>query len=103
MNIGIRIETNLLSCMFCVLLYNQQRRHKVFDFLGTTTFNALLWACIFTMALDSISWFMVADLIPHTEQDLMFAQSLYYLIQAILPMFFIQYIQRMSLTLTKSR
>lgn len=91
MNIGIHIETNLLACLFCLLLYHQQRRHKVFDFLGTTTFNSLLWACIFIMTLDSVSWFMMADVIPHTEQVLLLTQSLYYFIQSILPMFFMAY------------
>lgn len=91
MNIGIHIETNLLSCLFCLLLYDQQRRHKVFDFLGTTTFNSLLWACILVMSLDSISWFMMADILPHADHHLMLVQSFYYFVQSILPMYFMAY------------
>lgn len=91
MNIGIHIEANIISCLFCWLLFDQQRRHKVFDFLGTTAFNSLLWASIFIMILDSICWFMMADILPHTERHLMFVKSLYYIVQAILPMYFMAY------------
>lgn len=91
MHIGIHIETNILCCMFCLLLFYQQRKHKVFDFLGTTAFNSLLWAAIFIMILDSISWFMMADILPHTDQNLMLVQSLYYFVQSLLPLYFMIY------------
>lgn len=91
MNIGIHLETNILSCLFCVLLYGQQRRHKVFDFLGSTAFNSLLWSSIFIMVLDSVSWLMMADLMPHTDQHLLLIQSLYYFVQALIPLYFMVY------------
>ena len=37
MNAGIYIEMDILSSMFCILLFYQQKKHKVFDFLGSTT------------------------------------------------------------------
>ena len=91
MNIGIHIQTNILFFLFCLLLYDQQRQHKVFDFLGSTTFNSLLGACMFIMAVDCVSWLMMADILPHTPQQLMLVQSFYYMIQAVIPMFFLIY------------
>lgn len=91
MNVGIHLETNILSCLFCWLLYDQQRRHKVFDFLGSTAFNSLLAACIFIMALDSVTWLMMANIIPHTDPHLLFVQSIYYFVQALIPMHFMIY------------
>lgn len=91
MNVGIHLETNILSCLFCWLLYDQQRRHKVFDFLGSTAFNSLLAACIFIMVLDSTTWLMMANIIPHTDQHLLFVQSIYYFVQALIPMYFMMY------------
>ena len=91
MNVGIHLETNILSCMFCWLLYDQQRRHKVFDFLGSTAFNSLLGACFFIMILDSVSWLMMANIIPHTDQHLLFVQSIYYFVQALIPLYFMIY------------
>lgn len=91
MNVGIHIETDILSCLFCILLFYQQKRHKVFDFLGSTAFNSLLWASVGIMVVDIVSWFCMGDLIPHTDHALMLVQSLYYLLQAVLPLFFMVY------------
>ena len=91
MNIGIYIEANILSSLFCILLYFQQKRHKVFDFLGTTAFNSLLWATVTIMLVDIVSWFMIGNLIPHTDTHLLVVQTLYYLIQALLPLYFLLY------------
>ena len=91
MNVGIHVEANILSSLFCILLFFQQKRHKVFDFLGTTAFNSLLWASVFIMTLDIGSWLMMGNLIPHTDRDLLIIQSLYYLIQTLLPLYFLVY------------
>lgn len=91
MNAGIYIEMDILSCMFCFLLYYQQKKHKVFDFLGTTTFNYLLWSAVGIMAVDIVSWLLMGDVIPHTDTALMLVQTLYYLMQAILPFYFLMY------------
>lgn len=91
MNAGIYIEMDIVSCMFCILLFYQQKRHKVFDFLGSTTFNSLLWSSVGIMCVDLISWLFMADLVAHTDAMLMFVQTIYYLIQAILPCFFLLY------------
>lgn len=91
MNAGIYIEMDILSSMFCILLYYQQKKHKVFDFLGTTTFNHLLWSSIAIMAVDIVSWLFMADLVPHTDHALMLVQTLYYQIQTLLPFLFLMY------------
>lgn len=91
MNVGIHIESNILSSLFCLLLYYQQKRNKVFDFLGTTAFNSLLWASIGIMLLDIISWLMIGNIVPHTDTHLMIVQSLYYLVQCALPLYFLMY------------
>ena len=91
MNIGIYIEADLLFSLFCLLLFYQQRRHKVFDFLGSTTFNSLLWASIGIMMVDIVSWLFMGDLVPHTPSDLLLVQTVYYGIQAVLPLFFLLY------------
>ncbi len=92
MNIGIYVEMNLVSSMFCLLLYYQQKRHKVFDFLGSTEFNSLLWMSVAIMAVDNVFWFMMGGLIPSSETAIMVVQSIYYQMQAILPLFFIMYL-----------
>lgn len=91
MNAGIHIEMNILFSMFCILLYFQQKKHKIFDFLGSTTFNYLVWASMGIMTVDTISWLFVADVIPHTEMAPLFTHTIYYIIQAILPFFFFIY------------
>jgi len=91
MNIGIHIETDILSCLFCILLFSQQKRHKIFDFLGSTAFNSLLWAAVGIMVVDIVSWFFMGGLIPHTDHHLMLVQTLYYLLQALLPLYFMVY------------
>ncbi len=91
MNIGIHIETDILSCLFCILLFSQQKRHKVFDFLGSTAFNSLLWASVGIMVVDIVSWFFMGNLIPHADHHLMLVQTLYYLLQALLPLYFMVY------------
>ncbi|MBR3705303.1 MAG: GGDEF domain-containing protein [Oscillospiraceae bacterium] len=91
MNAGIYIEMDILSSMFCLLLFYQQKRHKIFDFLGSTTFNSLLWSSVGIMWVDIVSWLFMADIIPHTDAMLMLAQTVYYLIQTILPLFFLLY------------
>lgn len=91
MNVGIHIEANILSSLFCILLYYQQKRNKVFDFLGTTAFNRLLWASVLIMLLDIGSWFMMGNLVAHTDAHLMIVQSLYYLVQTVLPLYFLTY------------
>ena len=91
MNIGIHIETDILSCLFCILLFSQQKRHKIFDFLGSTAFNSLLWASVGIMVVDIVSWFFMGSLIPHTDHHLMLVQTLYYLLQALLPLYFMVY------------
>ena len=91
MNVAVNIEMNILSSMFCLLLYYQQKKHKVFDFLGSTTFNYLLWSAVGVMAVDIVSILFMSNLVPHTDAALMFVQSVYYLIQTILPFFFMIY------------
>lgn len=91
MNAGIHIEMDLLCSMFCVLLFYQQKKHKVFDFLGSTTFNYLLWASVAIMGTDLISWLFMGDLVAHTDAMLMFVQTIYYLLQVVLPFFFLTY------------
>lgn len=91
MSAAVHIEMNILSSMFCILLYYQQKRHRVFDFLGSTTFNSLLWSAVGVMAVDIISVLFMSDLLPHTDAALMLVQTVYYLIQTILPFFFMLY------------
>lgn len=91
MSASIHIEMDILFSMFCLLLFYQQKKHKVFDFLGTTTFNSLLWMSIGIMAVDIVSWMFMGNLLPHSDLDLMLVQTLYYLIQAILPLLFLTY------------
>lgn len=91
MEAGIYIEMNILSSLVCILLFYQQKRHKVFDFLGTTAFNSILWTAVFIMAADIVSWLMVVDALPCGDTVLVAVQSLYYLLQALLPMFFFGY------------
>jgi len=91
MQAGIYIELNIISCFFCILLYFQQRKHKVFDFLGTTEFNSLLWAVVYITLVDMVFWLMNAGIIPRSTAGIMFVQSLYYIIQALLPLFFFTY------------
>lgn len=91
MNVGIHIEADILSCLFCILLFYQQKRHKVFDFLGSTAFNSLLWASVGIMVVDIVSWFFMGNLVPHTDHHLMLIQTLYYLLQALLPLYFMVY------------
>lgn len=91
MNAGIYIEMDILSIMFCFLLYYQQKKHKVFDFLGTTTFNYLLWSSIAIMAVDIVSWIFMGNLVPHSDGALMLAQTAYYQLQAMLPFLFLLY------------
>lgn len=91
MPIAIHLEANILFSLICVLLFFRQRQHKEFDFLGTAAFYALLWASVGVMVLDCISWLIMADIIPYTDSRLMWAQSAYYLVQAILPLFFMMY------------
>ena len=91
MNVGIYIEMNILSCLLCMLLFYQQRKHKVFDFLGTTEFNSILWCAVCILLVDSVSWLMVGGILPHTNESLMFIQSIYYLLQSVIPLFFFMY------------
>lgn len=91
MNIGIYIEMNVLSCLLCMLLFYQQRKHKVFDFLGTTEFNSILWCAVCILLVDAVSWLMVGGILPHTDESLMFIQSIYYLLQSVIPLFFFMY------------
>ena len=91
MAIGIYIELNAICCLFCLLLYFQQRRHKIFDFLGTTEFNLLIWSVVCITVVDIVFWLMHGELIPHSDTSVMVVQSLYYLIQAFLPLFFFTY------------
>lgn len=91
MNAGIHIEMNILFCMFCILLYFQQKKHNVFDFLGSTTFNYLVWASVGIMSVDTVSWLFVADVIPHPDIAPLISHTLYYMIQAVLPFFFLIY------------
>lgn len=91
MNAGIHIEMNILFTMFCILLYFQQKKHNVFDFLGSTTFNYLVWSSVGVMAVDTVSWLFVADVIPHPDIAPLISHTLYYMIQAILPFFFLIY------------
>ena len=92
MNVGIYIEMDIVFSLICILLFSQQRKHKVFDFLGSTEFNSLLWTSVAIMAVDLVFWFMIGGLIPCNETAIMAVQSLYYLIQAILPLFFMMYL-----------
>ena len=92
MNIGIYIEMNIVSSLICILLYFQQKKHKVFDFLGSTEFNSLLWTAVTIMAVDIVFWLMIGGLLPSNETAIMAVQSLYYLIQSILPLFFMMYL-----------
>ena len=91
MSAGVHIELEILFSMFCVLLYYQQKKHKVFDFLGTTTFNSLLWASICIMVVDGISWCFMGNLLPQSDLDLMLIQTVYYFIQVLLPYYFVIY------------
>lgn len=91
MHAGIHIEMDILSSLVCMMLFYQQRRHKVFDFLGTTAFNLLLWATVGVMMLDIASWTMMGGIISHTDKALMIVQSAYYAVQALLPMLFLWY------------
>ena len=91
LNIGIYIEMNILSCLLCMLLFYQQRKHKVFDFLGTTEFNSILWCAVCILLVDVVSWLMVGGILPHTNESLMFIQSIYYLLQSVIPLFFFIY------------
>lgn len=88
---GIYIEMDILSSLICILLFYQQRRHKVFDFLGTTAFNTLLWSAVGIMVVDIVSWLMMGNIVPHSDGCLLAVQSLYYAIQAVLPLFFMIY------------
>lgn len=92
MNVGIYIEMDIVFSLICIMLFFQQRKHKVFDFLGSTEFNSLLWTSVAIMAVDLVFWFMMGGLIPGGETAIMAVQSLYYLIQAILPLFFMMYL-----------
>ena len=92
MNIGIYIEMDLVSSLICIMLYYQQKKHKVFDFLGTTEFNSLLWTSVAIMAVDIVFWLMIGGILPSSETSIMVVQSLYYQIQAILPLFFMVYL-----------
>lgn len=96
MNIAIYLEMNIVFSLICVLLFSQQRKHKVFDFLGSTEFNSLLWTSVAIMAVDTVSWLMLGGVVPHSETALMLVQSIYYQIQAILPMFFMMYLVNAS-------
>ena len=91
MHAGIHIEMDILSSLVCIMLFYRQRRHKVFDFLGTTAFNSLLWASVGVMVVDIVSWMMMGDIIPHNNIALMAVQSVYYAIQALLPLLFLRY------------
>lgn len=91
MNVGIFIETDILFSLICILLFYQQKKHKIFDFLGSTAFNSLLWASVCIMIVDIISWLFMGNLVPHTDRQLMVIQSLYYLLQALLPLYFMVY------------
>lgn len=88
---GIHIEMDILSSLVCIMLFCQQRKHKVFDFLGTTAFNTLLWSAVGVMVLDIASWLLMGNMVPHTDGMLMAVQSVYYVLQAVLPMFFLVY------------
>lgn len=92
MNIGIYIEMNIVSSLICILLYFQQKKHKVFDFLGSTEFNSLLWTAVAIMVVDTAFWLMIGGLLPGNETAIMAVQSLYYQIQAILPLHFMMYL-----------
>lgn len=92
MNIGIYIEMDLVSSLICILLYYQQKKHKVFDFLGTTEFNSLLWTSVAIMTVDIVFWLMTGGLLPSNETAIMVVQSIYYQIQSILPLFFMMYL-----------
>ena len=91
MSVGIYLEMNIVSILLCLLLYYQQKKHNAFDFLGTAAFNLILWTAIFIMAVDTVSWLMVGNLLPHTPGLLMLVQCVYYLLQAFLPLLFLEY------------
>ena len=96
MGVGIYIELNILSALICILLFFQQKKHKVFDFLGTTAFNAILWTSVLIMATDTVSWFILADIIPYNVVLLKVFQGAYYILQAVVPMFFFRYCLEVS-------
>ena len=82
---------NIVSCVLCLMLYYQQKKHKSFDFLGSTAFNSILWTSVLVLVLDIIAWMMVGDVIKHTDKQLMLVLSGYYFVQSMLPLFFLQY------------
>lgn len=96
MGAGIYIELNIISSLICILLFFQQKRHKVFDFLGTTAFNSILWMSVLIMATDSASWLILTDLIPCGDVALKVFQSAYHILQTIVPMFFFRYCLEVS-------
>jgi len=91
MNAGIYIELNILSSLICILLFYQQKRHKVFDFLGTTAFNVILWLTVFILLMDSGAWLIMMGVLPWNDMALNGFKNVYYLLQALLPMFFFSY------------
>lgn len=82
---------NIVSCVLCLMLYYQQKKHKSFDFLGSTAFNSILWTSVLVLALDIIAWLMVGNVIKHTDRQLMHVLSAYYFVQSMLPLFFLLY------------
>lgn len=92
MSPAIYIQVNLVSALLCILLYYEQKKHHAFGFLGTTTFNALLWCTVFILVVDAFSWLMVADSFPHNDMFLMITRCVYYFLQALLPLLFMDYI-----------
>ena len=91
MNIGIYIQLNIVSCVLCLLLIHQQKKHKTFDFLGSTEFSVILWLAVITMFLDIVAWLMLGGILNHTDKQLMTVLSIYYFMQSLLPLFFLRY------------
>lgn len=91
MNAAIYIELNILSSLICIFLFYQQKRHRVFDFLGTTAFNVILWVTVLILVMDSFNWLIVMGVLPWGDMALNGFKNAYYLLQALIPMFFFNY------------
>lgn len=91
---AIYIQVNLVSALLCLLLYYEQKKYHAFGFLGTSTFNALLWFTISILVVDSFSWLVTAGVLPCSTELLMFSRCIYYFLQALLPLLFMDYIAK---------
>lgn len=91
MNIPVFIQMNMVSCVLCLLLFYQQKKHKSFDFLGSTAFISILWTAVVIMLLDTVSWLVIGNVLPMSDRFLLIVQSLYYFTQALLPLLFLMY------------